>query len=106
MRHTFQRGKRDVDEFSLVLTPKAVKDLDAFSDGICAKIAKSMKVLKENPFPRGKLIRKIKGTRSAFYRIRIDKYRVFYMIEADKVVILRVLSKKDAEKFIRSLKIE
>ena len=90
-------------EFSLILTPKAVKDLDAFSDRICIKIADSMKVLKENPFPRGKLIRKIKGTRSAFYRLRIDKYRVFYMIEADKVVILRILSKKDAEEFIRSL---
>jgi len=92
-----------VGEFSLILTPKAVKDLDAFSDSICMKIANSMKELRENPFPRGKLIRKIKGTRSAFYRLRIDKYRVFYMIEADKVVILRVLSKKDAEKFIRPL---
>jgi len=90
-------------EFSLILTPKAVKDLDAFSDSICMKIANSMKELRENPFPRGKLIRKIKGTRSAFHRLRIDKYRVFYMIEADKVVILRVLSKKDAEKIIRSL---
>ena len=90
-------------EFSLILPPKAVKDLDTFSDSICMKIANSMKELGENPFPRGKLIRKIKGTRSAFYRLRTDKYRVFYMIEADKVVILRVLSKKDAEKFIRSL---
>ena len=92
-----------MDEFSLILTPKAVKDLDASSDRICMKIADSMKELRENPFPRGKLIRKIKGSRSAFYRLRIDKYRVFYMIEADKVVILRILSKKDAEKFIRSL---
>jgi mRNA interferase RelE/StbE len=92
-----------LNEFSLILTPKAVKDLDAFSNRICIKIADSMNVLRENPFPRGKLIRKIKGTRSTFYRLRIDKYRVFYMIEAEKVVILRVLSKKDAEKFIRSL---
>lgn len=102
MRHTFQRGKRDVGEFSLILSPKAAKDIHAFSDSVCMKIANSMKVLKENPFPRGKLIRKIKGTGSTFYRLRIDKYRVFYMIEADKVVILRILSKKDAEKFIRS----
>jgi len=92
-----------LDEFSLILTPRAVKDLDAFSDRICMKIADSMNVLKEDPFPRGKLIRKIKGTRSTFYRLRIDKYRVFYMIEAKKVVILRVLSKKGAERFIRSM---
>ena len=90
-------------DFSLILSPRAVKDLNAFTDKICTKIADSMKVLKQNPFPRGKLIRKIKGTRSTFYRFRIDKYRVFFMIEADKVIVLRVFSKKDAEKFIRSL---
>lgn len=90
-------------KFNIILSLKAVKDLNALSDSICIKITNSMKVLEENPFPRGKLTRKIKGTRSAFYRLRIDKYRVFYMIEGDKVVILRVLSKKDAEKFIRSL---
>jgi len=44
-----------VDEFQLILSPKAVKDLDSFSDSICKKIATSMQVLKENPFPRGKL---------------------------------------------------
>ena len=92
-----------MDEFSLILTPKAVKDLDTLSERTCMKIADAMKLLKENPFPRGKLIRKIKGTSSTFYRLRIDKYRIFFMVEAEKVVILRVLSKKDAKKFIRSL---
>lgn len=65
--------------------------------------ATNMKVLEDNPFPRGKLIKKIKGTKSAFYRLRIDKYRVFFMIEADRVIILRILSKKDAERFIQNL---
>lgn len=93
-----------MDEFTIILTLKAVKDLDAFSDRICMKITDSMKkILKENPFPRGKLVRKIKGKKSTFYRLRTDKHRVFYMIEAEKVVILRILSRKDAEKFIRSL---
>ena len=62
-----------------------------------------MNVLIENPFPRGKLIKKIKGTNADFYRFRIDKYRVFYMIEGNEVVVLRVLSKKDAAKFIKKL---
>ncbi len=48
-----------------------------------------MQVLKENPFPRGKLIKKIKGTKSDFYRLRVDKYRLFYMVESKKVVVLR-----------------
>ncbi len=92
-----------MDKFQLILSPKAVKDLDRFSDSICKKIATSMQALKENPFPRGKLIRKIKGTKSDFYRLRVDTYRVFYFIEGNKVVILRVLSKKDAKRFIQHL---
>ncbi len=92
-----------MDEFQLILSPRAVKDLDSFSDSICKKIATSMQVLKENPFPRGKLIKKIKSTKSDFYRLRVDKYRVFYMVEGVKIVILKVLSKKDAKRFIQHL---
>ncbi len=92
-----------MDKFNLILSPKAVKDLNAFSDSICLKITNSVKILRENPFPRGKLIKKLKGTKSVFYRLRADKYRTFYMIDADKIVILRILNKKDAARFIQTL---
>jgi mRNA interferase RelE/StbE len=92
-----------VDKFKLILSPKAVKDLDTFSNNICIKITNAIKVLEENPFPRGKLIRKMKGTKSDFYRLRADKYRVFYVIDGYKVIILRVLSKKEAKRFVQSL---
>ena len=50
-----------------------------------------------------RLIKKLKGKSTDFYRLRADKYRVFYVIESGRVVILRVLSKKDAERYIRNL---
>ncbi|MDI6800510.1 MAG: type II toxin-antitoxin system RelE/ParE family toxin [Thermodesulfovibrionales bacterium] len=92
-----------MDKFHIVLSPYAVKDLDGFSDIVCTRIANSMKALEENPFPRGKQVRKIKGKRSDYYRLRADKYRVFYMIEGKKIVILKILTKKDAERFINNL---
>jgi len=92
-----------MDKFDFILSPKAVKDLDGFSNRICTKITNAMSVLKENPFPRGKLIKKIKGTKTDYYRLRNDKYRVFYMVEGNEVVILRVLDKKDAKRFIQTL---
>jgi len=98
-----QKGKRGVDKFEVILSPHAVKDLDGFSDTACKKIAYALKTLTENPFPRGKLIRKLKGKNADFYRLRVDKYRVFYVIESGRVVVLRVLSKKDAERYIRNL---
>lgn len=91
-----------MDKFRVVLSPRAVKDLDAFSDVLCKRIAARIKVLEDNPFPRGKLIKKIKGKKSVFFRLRIDKYRIFYTIEPDRVVILSCLTKKDAERFIQN----
>jgi len=85
-----------VEKFNIVLAPKAVKDLDDLNDKQCAKILKQIRVLEENPFPRGKLIKKLKGT--------IDRYRVFFRIEAIKIIILRILSKKDVEKIIKTFK--
>ncbi len=92
-----------MDRFEIILSPKALKDLDKLNDVLCSQITKSMGVLGENPFPRGKTIRKIKGKHSDYYRLRVDKYRVFYMIEGNKVIILRILSKKDTERIIRGL---
>lgn len=92
-----------MNNFKIILSPKATKDFDNFSDALCMKIAKAVKILEENPFPKGKVIKKIKGKKTDFYRLRTDKYRIFYMIEGINVVILRVLSKKDAGKFIKSL---
>jgi len=33
----------------------------------------------------------------------MDKYRVIYMIDGQHVVILRILNKRDTERFIQSL---
>jgi len=92
-----------VETFKIILSPKAQKDLDSLSDNTCVKISKEISILKDNPFPKGKLIKKLKGKRYDYYRLRIDKYRVFYLIDKRYVVILRILSKKDTEKFIKSL---
>jgi mRNA interferase RelE/StbE len=92
-----------MDRFELVLSPGASRDLDKLSDTLCSKIIRSMKTLEENPFPRGKLIKKIKGKQFDYYRLRADKHRVFYMFAGKKVIIMRILSKKDAERIIRGL---
>ncbi len=90
-------------KFQIVLSPGAGKDLDSLSDSICEKIIRALQTLKDNPFPRGKLIKKIRGSNSDYYRLRVDKHRVFYMLEGNRAVILRILSKKDVERFIRKL---
>ncbi len=92
-----------MDRFSLELSPAASRDLDDLEIEIVTKVLRGLRILEENPFPRGKLIKKIKGKKTAFYRLRADKFRVFYEIQPGKIVILRILSKKEADRFIKKL---
>ena len=87
--------------FSIELSPAASRDLDDFEIETVTKIISKLKILEENPFPRGKLIKKIKGKGAGFYRLRLDKFRVFFEIQPRKIVILRIISKKEADRFIK-----
>ena len=92
-----------MDRFPIELSPAASRDLDGLQMGVVIRVLSELKILQENPFPRGKLIRKIKGKKVAFYRLRIDKFRVFFEILPMKVVNLRIPDKKEADRFIKRL---
>ncbi len=89
--------------FSIELSPTASRDLDDLEMETVTKVLSGLRLLEENPFPRGKVIKKIKGKKAPFYRLRMDKFRVFFEIRPGKVVILRILSKKEAGRFIKKL---
>ena len=90
-----------MDRFKIELSPAASRDLDDSEMGIVTKALSDLKILEENPFPKGKLIKKIKGKKTSFYRLRIDKFRVFYEIQHMKIIILRIISKKKADRYIK-----
>jgi mRNA interferase RelE/StbE len=92
-----------MDRFKIELSPAASRDLDDLEMGIVTKVLSDLKILEENPFPRGKLIKKIKGKKATFYRLRIDKFRVFFEIRPKKIVILRVISKKETDRFLKRI---
>jgi mRNA interferase RelE/StbE len=92
-----------MDKFKIELSPAASRDLDDLEMGVVTKVLTDLRILEENPFPRGKLIKKIKGKRTSFYRLRIDKYRVFYEIKHLKIVVFRIISKKEADRYIKKL---
>ena len=90
-----------MDKFKIELSPAASRDLDDLEMGIVTKVLSDLRTLEDNPFPRGKLIKKIKGKKTSFYRLRIDKFRIFFEIQHMKILILRILSKKEADRFIK-----
>ncbi len=92
-----------MDKFILELSSAAVRDLDKLEDKGARTVLSELIVLKDNPFPRGKLIKKVKGKKTNFYRLRVGKYRVFFCIEGSVIVVLKVVGKKDADRFIKNL---
>jgi len=92
-----------MDRFEIELSPAAARDLDELEIGLVTKVLSDLRILEDNPFPRGKLIKKIKGKKTSFYRLRMDKFRVFFEIQHMKIVILRIISKKEADRFIQTL---
>jgi len=92
-----------MDKFKIDLSPAASRDLDDLEIEVVTRVLSNFKILEENPFPRGNLIKKIKGKKTSFYRLRIDKFRVFYEIQHMKIIILRIISKKEADRYIKKL---
>ena len=51
----------------IIVAITAVRDLNKLEDKLSRTILAELTVLKDNPFPRGKLIKKIKGKRANFF---------------------------------------
>ncbi len=84
-----------MDKFEIELSPAASRDLDDLEIGLVTKVLSDLRILENNPFPKGKLIKKIKGKKTSFYRLRMDKFRVFFEIQQMKIIVLRILNKKE-----------
>lgn len=70
-------------DYTILLTKKARKQLDKFSDNIADPILKAIAGLEREPRPSGAI--KLKGREG--YRIRIGNYRVIYEIRDQELII-------------------
>ena len=90
--------------FHVEFTTRAIKDLKKFPKNVQKQIIKESLRLEREPFQFKKKIKKIRGINFPCYRLRIDfqsnSYRIFYGIDENIVYVLRVISKKDADKII------
>ena len=94
-------------EFQVEFTKKAIKDLKKLPKNLQKQVLKETLRLECEPFGFKKKIKRIRGIAFPCYRLRIDcrdsSYRLFYGIEQSVVFVLRIISKKDAEKVIRQI---
>ncbi len=70
-------------KYTVLLSPKAQKQLDKLSDNIAEPIIEAISELEKNPRPAG--CKKLKGREG--YRIRVRNYRVIYEIVDTELIV-------------------
>lgn len=91
-----------MEEFKIIFTKIAEKDLNALDIKTRYKILQATKGLETAPFPKGNTIKKLKGAKISLYRLRVGDFRVVYHIDGRKIVILFIVDRKDLEKKLKA----
>jgi mRNA interferase RelE/StbE len=82
--------------YEVVFKKSAAKELQSLPQKVQQKIIDAVQLLSLNPYTELLQIKKMKGTDS-LYRVRIQDYRVIYLIENQiiKVTIIKIGHRKE-----------
>jgi mRNA interferase RelE/StbE len=82
--------------YSVVFKKSAAKELQTLPQKIQQKILDAIQLLSLNPYTELLQIKKMKGAES-LYRVRIQDYRVIYLIEKQviKITIIKIGHRKE-----------
>ncbi len=96
-------------EFEVEFVSAATRDLDDVPLAARHRLVEAIaRHLQNNPFPRGKLIKPLRGFRIPTYELRVaaagERYRVVYRIDGRRVVVLMVPPRKLLARYLKRLK--
>ena len=92
-----------MSEFTVEFLPGTARDLSAvrpdFRDTLLDVVESE---LSTNPFPRGKIIKRLQGFRIPTYELRVrgvgENYRVVYRIEGRRVLIIMLPPRSELDR--------
>lgn len=95
-------------EFKVEFTTRALKDLKKLPQNVQKHILNESLRLETEPFQFKNKIKKIRGINFPCHRLRIDfqsdSYRLFNGIDENIIYVLRIISKKYADKIINRIR--
>lgn len=86
------------------LTPRALRELDAMPEPLQLRIALKIKRLSDDPLPRGSLVKRLQGFEMPVFRLRIGDYRAVFVVEENRIVVLRIIHRRELERALAALK--
>jgi mRNA interferase RelE/StbE len=89
--------------YQIVLAPEAVEDLRALRANVRAAVRTALEThLRHEPGTTSRSrIKRLRGLRRPQYRLRVGDVRIFYDIYGSTVEILAVVSKSEADAWLR-----
>jgi mRNA interferase RelE/StbE len=89
--------------FDVVLAPEAVEDLRQLKANVRAVVKSALEThLRHEPTKVSRSrIKRLRGLLRPQYRLRVDEVRVFYDVSDATVQILAIVSKSEAEEWLR-----
>ena len=84
-----------MDERELVYAPRAQRDLLALPRQDARQVLAAVELLRKPPWPPGK-VKKLRG--HDFWEIKTGDYRTIFWPQGRKVVILRVVNRRDLDR--------
>ncbi|MBI1724203.1 MAG: type II toxin-antitoxin system RelE/ParE family toxin [Candidatus Tectomicrobia bacterium] len=89
-------------DFAVVLTERAVADLEALPLKVRLQISQDVASLARDPLPPRPGTKKLKGYRPSLFRLRAGDYRVLYRIVQKTVTVLRVIDRRDLHRTLQA----
>ena len=93
-------------KFKIVYAKPVQKDVKGLEVETIARLHKALQRLADNPFPStttGKTIKKLQ-MKEPTYRLRAGEYRIIYRIEMQKIIVLRIIHRKELERELKKLR--
>jgi len=91
--------------FGIILAPEAIRDLERLRANLRAEVRSAIeRHLRNRPTKISKArIKRLRGVSRPQFRLRVRDVRVFYDVVASEVHILAIVSKEQAEDWLRGV---
>lgn len=89
-----------MDKRDLVYAPRAQRDLGELGKADALRVLDDLELLQTPPWPAGK-VKKLRG--QEFWEIKTGDFRTLFWPQGKKVVILRVVNRRDLEAAIKRI---
>ena len=90
-------------EYDIVLAPEAVEDLRMLKANVRTAVRRALEIhLRYEPTKTSRSrIKRLRGVRRPQHRLRVGEIRVFYDVSGSAVEILAIVTKSEAEAWLR-----